>query len=86
MRSVGRHLRRSVLPITLTAVALLLLATGGATDSETDASSIAQAHSSPVLRDAPIMKSDDRENTQHIRGYSRESVWVEPYDRRSARR
>ena len=71
MRSVGRHLRRSVLPITLTAVALLLLATGGAADSETD---------------APIMKSDDREKTQHVRGYSREGVWVEPYDRRSARR
>jgi len=27
------------------------------------------------------MKSDDREKTQHIRGYSREGVWVEPYDR-----
>ena len=57
MRSVGRHLCGSVLPITLTAVALLCLATG------------------------PIMKSDDREKTQHVRGYSREGVWVEPYDR-----
>jgi hypothetical protein len=32
------------------------------------------------------MKSDDREKTQHVRGYSPEGVWVEPYDRRSARR